>query len=121
PLVAPAFASYPIRSDRWFDGANGGLLREVTFRPALGRLRLPRALAAVAGIERELAPGLDAQVLITTRRSSRLATLRVPNETGDLTVDSAGTGFYREVQLSTRRRWENDQQLFVSYVRSSAE
>jgi len=38
-----------------------------------------------------------------------------------LTLDSSGTGTYREVQISARRTWDNDQQLFVSYVRSSAE
>jgi len=121
PLTAPAFAGYPMRRDRWLDGATGETVREVTFRPAIGRLRLPRAQAAVAGVERAIAPGLDAQVLVTSRRSSRLATLRVPNESGDLTLDSAGTGVYHELQLSARRTWQHEQQLFVSYVRSSAE
>ena len=121
PLTAPAFASYPVRSDRWLDAATGEVMREVTFRPALGRLRLPRALAAVIGIERALAPGLDGQVLLTSRRSSRIATLRVPHESGDLMLDSSGTGIYQELQISARRTWAHEQQLFVSYVRSSAE
>jgi hypothetical protein len=121
PLTAPAFAGYPSRVDRWLDGATGEVVREVTFRPAIGRLRLPRALAAVVGLERELSAGLDVQVVLTSRHSSRLATLRVPNESGDLTLDSAGTGSYREVQISARRTLTNDQQLFVSYVRSAAD
>jgi hypothetical protein len=121
PLTAPAFAGYPSRVDRSFDGGTGEVVREVSFRPAIGRLRLPRALAAVIGIERALTAGLDMQVVVTSRHSSRLATLQVPNESGDLTIDSTGTGSYREVQLSARRTLTNDQQLFVSYVRSSAE
>ena len=38
-----------------------------------------------------------------------------------MTIDSAGTGSYREVQISARKTLANDQQLFASYVRSSAE
>jgi hypothetical protein len=38
--------------------------------------------------------------------------------TGLLQVESTGTADYREAQFSIRRAWADDQQLFVSYVRS---
>ena len=52
-------------SRSWFDAQSGDLTLNVTFRPMIGSLRLPRALATVVGIERELAPGLDAQAIVT--------------------------------------------------------
>ena len=39
---------------------------------------------------------------------------------GPAVVRSTGTGSYRELQVSVRQTWPHDQQLFVSYVRSSA-
>ena len=57
-----------------------------------------------------------AQVVLTGRRSSQLATLRVPSESGLLLVESTGKADYREVQLSLRKTWADDQQAFVSYV-----
>ncbi len=48
-----------------------------------------------------------------------LPTLRVPTESGALIATSAGTGAYREVQVSARKMLGNDQQVFVSYVRSA--
>jgi outer membrane receptor protein involved in Fe transport len=120
PLAVPSFGNYPSRTDRWFDPHSGQLVRETILRPSVGSLRLPRAVAAVLGIERQLAPGLDAQFGFTHRRSSGLATFHVPAESGLLEVDSTGRGSYHEFQVSARRTWANDQQLFVSYVRSSA-
>jgi hypothetical protein len=121
PLAVPAFGDYPSRVDRWFDPDGGQPIRHTMLRPAVGSLHLPRAVAAVVGIERQLAQGLDVQVGFTHRRSSGLATFRVPMDGGLLSVDSGGYGSYREVQVSTRRTWANDQQVFVSYVRSSAQ
>jgi hypothetical protein len=118
PLAVPAFGGSPSRVDRSFDPASGDLVSEVMFRPTVGRLRLPRAVAATVGVERQLVPGLDAQVALTSRRSSRLATLDVSRATGDMTVESTGSGRYREAQVSLRRTWAREQQLFVSYVRS---
>jgi hypothetical protein len=66
---------------------------------------------------------LDAQMTFTDRRSTRLATLDVPVATEDsavMTVASDGSGWYREAQMSVRRVWAHDQQVFVSYVRSAA-
>ena len=121
PLAVPAFADYPARLDRWFDPNAGHALRDMTLRPAVGALWLPRAVAAVVGIERQIVPGLDAQITFTHRQSSRLATFHVPTNGGLLAVDSSGSGVYRDIQVSARRTWAHDQQLFVSYVRSSAE
>ncbi len=121
PLAVPAFGGYPSRLDRWFDPVGGQLMRQKFQVPSVGELRLPRAVAAVVAVERQLAPRLDLQVSLTERRSSRLATFHVPVETGGrLAVESNGYGSYREIQVSTRRTWSNDQQLFVSYVRSTA-
>jgi hypothetical protein len=120
PLVIPAFDGYPARIDRWLDPASGDVTREVLHRPRVGRLHLPRANALVVGLERQISLGLDAQISYTNRRSSRLAVLQVPADSGDLAVVSGGRGAYRELQLSARRLWPNEQQLFVSYVRASA-
>jgi hypothetical protein len=120
PLAAPAFGGYPVRIDRSFDPESGAMVQETFLRPVVGRMRLPRALAAVVGMERQLVPGLDMQALVTWRRSSNVATVRVPGTSGNLVVESTGAARYRELQLSIRRKWPGDQQLFVSYVRSSA-
>ena len=48
-----------------------------------------------------------------------LPTLRVPTESGRLIATSAGTGAYRELQVSARKTLGDDQQVFVSYVRSA--
>jgi hypothetical protein len=120
PLMVPAFGAYPIRRDRRFNPVTGAVVSDLLLRPAVGRLRLPRAITAVIGLERQIAAGLAAQVMVTSRRTSRVAVLRVPSESGDLVVDSSGSGSYRELQVSMRRTWSHDQQLFVSYVRSSS-
>ena len=93
----------------------------MTYRPTIGSLHLPRALAVVVGIEREFAPGLDAQAIVTNRRSSRVAVLDVPLRSGALQINSSGNGTYRELQVSMRKTWPDNQQLLASYVRSSAE
>ena len=120
PLAVPAFAGYPDRRDQQIDPVTGETIADLSLRPTVGSLRQPRAIAASLGIEHELRPGLDLQAGVTSRRSSRLATLHVPATSGLLTVASNGSASYRELQLSIRKRWEHDQQLFVSYVRSSA-
>jgi hypothetical protein len=88
-------------------------------RPSTRGLQLPRAVAATISVERQLVPGLDALVAFTDRYSSRIAKLDVPSVSGTLTVNSKGTGTYREMQFAVRRTWADDQQIFVSYVRSS--
>jgi hypothetical protein len=118
PLGVEAFGGYPVRTDRRFDPQTGETIQELILRPSIDRLRLPRAVTATVGIERQLLAGLDAQVSFTDRRSTRLATLHVPRLSGPLSVGSTGTARYRELQVSARRTWARDQQAFVSYVRS---
>jgi hypothetical protein len=120
PLGAAAFGGYPTRIDRRFDPISGRMIDETILQPTVGALRLPHAVAATIGLEHQLLPRLDAQVAVTNRDSTRLATLHVPSESGALLVNSSGTGQYRDAQLSLRRTWDHDQQLFVSYVRSAA-
>jgi hypothetical protein len=120
PLAVPAFASYPTRVNRTLDPATGGVVDEATLQPSVGPLYAPRSLATTLAIERRLGPGLDAQIALTNRQSSRLATLDVPLSSGPLTVASNGTARYQEAEFSLRRAWAHDQQIFVSYVRSSS-
>jgi hypothetical protein len=121
PLLVPAYRDYPARTDQTLDAATGEVLTSLKFTPTTSGLRLPQARAITVGLERQLAPRLDGQVSATIRDSSRLATLGVPTTGGALTLASTGTARYREVQVSVRRTWERDQQLFISYVRSASE
>jgi carboxypeptidase family protein len=118
PLGADAFAGYPTRIERDVDGDTGEVVSERTLEPMVDRLRQPRALAGTIGVERQIAPGLDAQVSFTSRKSTRLPTLNVPRASGPLFLRGDGVADYREVQISARRTFEKDQQVFVSYVRS---
>jgi outer membrane receptor protein involved in Fe transport len=118
PLAAEAFGDYPSRTDREIDPATGAVIAERALEPITERLRQPRAVAATIGIERQLMPQLDALVSVTDRRSNRLPTLDVPSQSGLMVVRGDGVAEYREVQVSARRTWANDQQLFLSYVRS---
>jgi hypothetical protein len=119
PLAVPSFSGYPVRTEWMIDEATGRDRTNV-FHPSVERLRLPHATAVTVQVERQLAPGLDAQTGFTRRRSARLATLDVPHGGGPLTLRSDGTSTYGEFQVSMRRRWARQQQLFVSYVWSSA-
>jgi hypothetical protein len=118
PLAAEAFGDYPSRTDRDLDATTGEVVSERSYEPMVDQLRQPRALAGTVGIERQLMPGLDAQVSFTSRTSTRLPTLRVPETSGLLYLRGDGVSTYREVQISARRMFANDQQIFVSYVRS---
>jgi len=118
PLAAEAFGDYPSRTDRDIDPVTGTVIAERVFEPITERLRQPRAVAAMIGIERQLMPQLDAQVSVTQRRSNRLPTLDVPTHSGLMVVRGDGVADYREVQVSARQTWANDQQLFLSYVHS---
>jgi hypothetical protein len=118
PLGVPAFGDYPVRIDRRFDEDTGALTKEITLTPTLGDLHQPVAVAATVTVERQIKPTLDAQVVLTKRNSDRLATLRVPQESGPMVVESTGAAEYKEAQFSVRKTWPDDQQVFVSYVRS---
>lgn len=120
PLAAEAFADYPSRIDRDIDPVTGAVLARRDYEAATEQLRQPRAVAATLSIERQLLPQLDMQIGFTDRHSSKLPTLDVPVGGGPLVVRGNGVADYREVQISARKKWENDQQLFVSYVRSAS-
>jgi hypothetical protein len=120
PLAVPAFGTYPARVDQFWDPATATPVSTVGLVPAVGPLTLPRAVAATASLERRLRNGLDGQVSFTERHSSRIARLNVPADTGALTVESTGIGRYRELQFSGRQTWSGNQELFVSYVISTA-
>ena len=119
PLGVPAFAGYPTRLDRRFNPETGDMTSQIELQPRVGVLSQPRALAATFTLERQLMRSVDLEVVLTSRQSSNLATLRVPTVSGPLQVESTGTADYREAQFSVRRVWAGDQQVFVSYVRSS--
>ena len=118
PLGAEAFGGYPTRVDREFDPETGEVVSEKILEPMVDKMRQPRALTATIGIERQLMAGLDAQVSFTARHSTRLPTLNVPSTSGPLFVRGDGVSEYHEVQVSARRTFQHDQQVFVSYVRS---
>ena len=120
PLNVAAFGAYPVRIDRALDPVTGRTLSTQRLVPTVGPLAMPTATAVTAQVEHEVRPGLDALVGVTTRDSTRLAILDVPASGEALAVTSAGSGTYRELQVSGRQVWPNDQQLFMSYVWSSA-
>ena len=120
PLAVPAFGGYPARVDRYWDPATAKPIVTLGLAPTVGTLRLPQAVAATASLERRFRNGLDAQVSFTNRQSSQVARLHVPEDTGALTVDSSGIGRYRELQFSGRHTWAGSQELFASYVLSTA-
>ncbi len=120
PLTVPAFAGFPTRRDLTIDPASGRALASTAFTPSVAGLSLPRSWVATARIERRLAPGWDALIGATARRSSQLATLDVRPATGSLTVGSTGQAQYREAEVALRRTWGDGNEAFVSYTRSSA-
>ena len=90
PLAVEAYANYPMRIERDIDPDTGETLAEYAYDPSVEPLSLPRALTATVGIERQITPRLDLQINATDRRTSRIATLRVPLEGGPLPVRSDG-------------------------------
>ena len=119
PLAVEAYANYPLRTEREFDPDTGATINELVFAHEVAPLSLPRAWTVTASIEHQISARLDVQVGVTDRRTSRIATLRLPPAGGSLTVRSDGSSAYRSLEISGRRRWDSDQQVFVSYVRSS--
>lgn len=120
PLTVPAFAGFPTRRDLAIDPSSGNTLESTAFTPSVAGLSLPRSWVATARIERRLAPGWDALIGATVRRSSHLATLDVRPATEPLTVGSTGQAQYREAEVALRHTWGDGNEAFVSYTRSSA-
>jgi hypothetical protein len=121
PLAAEAFAQFPSRADTTFNPATGVVMRSVMYRPTILPLPLPRADAVALELEHRLTPTLELQAAVRQRFGSNLPTVDVPaNGDGAATLEGTGVSHYRELQLSVRKTWANDAQIFVSYVRSSA-
>jgi hypothetical protein len=121
PLAAEAFAQFPSRTDTTFDPSTGVVMRSVMYRPAIVPLPLPRADAIALEVEHRLTPTLELQAAVRQRFGSNLPTVDVPtNGGGAAALEGTGVSHYRELQLSVRKTWMNDSQIFVSYVRSSS-
>ena len=120
PLGIATFAAYPTRTDRLIDPVTGATVAQAVYRPAIGGLRLPTAVAAKIQIERQLSPTLLMQVGFTARDGASAPTIAVGTAGGPLLVSSTGRSTYRGLEFAVRKVWTHDQQLFVSYVRSSA-
>lgn len=120
PLSIPAFADYPVRFDQVVATTPGGVPETSVLQPVVSQLALPRALAANARVEREIAPGWDAALGVELRDTSRLATLDVRASEGTLLVSSTGRSAYRSAEATVRRTWGDGDQVLVSYTRSLA-
>jgi hypothetical protein len=120
PLAADAFRQFPARIDSTFDPISGATLRSAIYLPRVDPLALPRADAYAVEAEHRLTPSLEIQAAVRQRLGSRLPTVNVPPNGGRMVLMSTGESRYREFQVSLRKTWVSDAQLFVSYVRSSA-
>jgi hypothetical protein len=120
PLYVPAFAGFPVRLDSRVQTTSAQSTETIRLQPLVSRLALPRALAANARVERQIAPGWDALLGVVLRQTSRLATLDLRAREGSLLVTSTGRSSYREAEVAIRRTWGAGNLLFVSYTRSSA-
>jgi hypothetical protein len=120
PLGAQAFAGFPSRTDTTFDPATQAVMRSVAYQPITLPLPLPRADAVALEVEHRLRPTLEVQAAIRQRFASQLPTVDVPAAGGAAALEGVGESHYRELQVSVRKTWPNDSQIFLSYVRSSA-
>ena len=120
PLAAEAFGQFPARTDTTFDLATQVPTKAVMYRPAVASLPLPYADAVALEIEHHLSQTLEVQAAVRQRSGSQLPTVNVPLAGGPALLAATGESRYREFQFSLRKTWPNDQQFFVSYVRSAS-
>ena len=120
PLSAAAFGQFPSRTTTTFDMNTGQPMRTVEYRPSVSPLPLPRADAVALEIEHRFTPSLEAQAAVRERHGSQLPTVDVPPAGGLALLAGTGESQYYELQLSVRKTWPEDNQVFVSYVRSSS-
>jgi hypothetical protein len=118
PLGAEAFSHFPTRFDTTYDPATGVPVKSIVYQPAIAPLPLPRADAVAFEIEHRLQPTLEFQAAVRRRVSSDLPTVYVPPLGGLALLEGTGESDYRELQLSVRKTFVHDSQIFVSYVRS---
>jgi hypothetical protein len=121
PLAAAAFGQFPVRTDTTFDLVTGAPVRSLRYRPAVASLPQPRAVAVAAEVEHRLSATLEVQAAVRQRHGSRLPTVDVPEAGGVVMLDGTGETDYAEFQLSARKTWSDEAQMFFSYVRSSAQ
>jgi hypothetical protein len=120
PLAARAFGMFPARADSTYDPATQTKLWTHELQPLVGDLPAPRSDAFAAEIEHRLTPSLELQLAARRRLGSHLPTVDVMRRQGVALLSGVGESDYRELQVSVRKTWPNDAQLFLSYVRSSA-
>jgi hypothetical protein len=120
PLAAAAFGQFPSRTTTTFDMSNGTPIHTVQYRPSVSPLPLPRADAVALELEHRFTPSLEAQAAVRERHGSQLPTVDVPSTGGLALLAGTGESQYYELQLSVRKTWPDDNQIFLSYVRSSS-
>ncbi|HEV3062681.1 MAG TPA: hypothetical protein VGY48_30825 [Vicinamibacterales bacterium] len=119
PLAAKAFGQFPSRIDSTYDPVTG-TPTATPLVPMVGDLPSPRSDAIAIEIEHRFTPSLELQAGARNRHGSQLPTVDVMRRPGMALLSGIGESDYRELQLSLRKTWSNDSQLFLSYVRSSA-
>jgi len=120
PLPAKGFGQFPARVDATFDPETGARVSRRFAQPAVGDLEAVRADAFALEIEHRVTPTLELQAGVRRRLGSHLPTVDVMRRSGLALLSSTGESDYRELQLSVRKTWPHESQMFLSYVRSSA-
>jgi len=120
PLPAKGFGQFPARVDATFDPETGARVSRRFAQPAVGDLEAVRADAFALEIEHRVTPTLELQAGVRRRLGSHLPTVDVMRRSGLALLSSIGESDYRELQLSVRKTWPHESQMFLSYVRSSA-
>lgn len=120
PLASKAFGAFPGRTTTTFDLVSGSPTRTIAYRPVFKELPLPRADAVALEMEHRVTPSLELQAAVRARFGSHLPTVVVPPDGGLATLEGTGESHYYEFQLSGRKTWSGDAQVFLSYVRSSS-
>jgi hypothetical protein len=121
PLGADAFAQFPSRTVTTYDPVSGLPTDVAHYTMALNALPLPYTTAAAVEIEHHLSSTFEVQLAARQRTGTALPTVMVPQAAGVVTLGGVGTSRYREFQISGRKTWPHESQLFVSYVRAIAE
>ena len=120
PLAAAAFGQFPSRTVTTFDMPTGAPVRTIEYRPSVSPLPIPRADAVALEVEHRFTPSLEVQAAVRERRGSHLPTVDVPAAGGLALLAGTGESRYYEFQLTARKTWLQDNQVFISYVRSSS-
>ena len=120
PLGAAAFGAFPSRTDTTFNAVTGAPEQMLMFRPASSLLPLPYADAIAVELEQRIGSTMELQAAVRQRRGHRLPTITVPVAGGLTPVEGVGESQYRELQLSFRKTFTDESQVFMSYVRASS-